>query len=106
MFEQAKSDVLIPLDFCAAASSAAGSGSGITEVVAACGFEARAPCVNQRSCTRSLIDELKYLSQDTTFSAALLHDKVLSRWVNVSQNTTEKYYERSFNYIALSTVFD
>lgn len=79
MFEQAKSDTLILLDCCAAASSAAGSGTGVTEVIAACGFESGAPGVGEHSFTRSLIEELKYLSQGPSFSAALLHNKVLSR---------------------------
>ena len=47
MLEQAKSDVLILLDCCAAASSATGSGNGITEIVAACGFETWAPGVGR-----------------------------------------------------------
>ena len=79
MLEQAKSDILILLDCCAAASSTASSGSGITEVIATCGFEAWAPGVDQHSFTRSLIDELKYLGKGAPFSAALLHNKVLSR---------------------------
>ena len=43
--QQIKSEVLILLDCCAAASSTASSGSGMTEVIAACGFEALAPGV-------------------------------------------------------------
>ena len=79
MLEQAKSDCLILLDCCAAASSATSSGNGITEIIAACGFEAWAPGVGQHSFTRSLIDELRYLSQTTPFSTSFLHSKVLSR---------------------------
>ena len=81
MLEQAKSDVLILLDCCAAASSATGGGTrtGITEIIAACGFEAWAPGVGQHSFTRSLIDELRYLRRTSPFSTSLLHNKVLSR---------------------------
>ena len=79
MLEQAKSDVLILLDCCAAASSATGSGSGMTEIIAACGFETWAPGVGPHSFTRGLIDELKYLSRKAPFSTAMLHNKVLSR---------------------------
>ncbi len=79
MLEQARSDVLILLDCCAAASSATGSGNGITEIIAACGFEAWAPGVGQHSFTRSLVDELKYLGSMGPFSTSLLHNKVLSR---------------------------
>ncbi|KAL8791586.1 MAG: hypothetical protein Q9195_005850 [Heterodermia aff. obscurata] len=79
MLEQAKSDVLILLDCCAAASSATGNGTGITEIIAACGFEAWAPGVGQHSFTRSLIDELRYLRRTSPFSTSLLHNRVLSR---------------------------
>ena len=77
--EEAASDVLILLDCCAAASSAAGPENSITEVIAACGFETTAPGVGNNSFTRSLIDELEYLSNRPAFSAAELHNKILSR---------------------------
>ena len=79
MLEEAQSDVLVLLDCCAAASSATGAGSGITEIIAACGFEAEAPGVGQHSFTRSLIEELKYLRRTAPFSTALLHNTVLTR---------------------------
>ena len=84
MLEQAKSDVLLLLDCCQAASTIAASGNGVTEIIAACGFETEAPGVGEHSFTRSLIDELKYLSQGSPFTAAFLHNKVLSRiiWWN------------------------
>ncbi|KAL9014738.1 MAG: hypothetical protein Q9173_000617 [Seirophora scorigena] len=79
MLEQSESDVLVLLDCCAAASSNAASGKGVTELIAACGFESWAPGVGEHSFSRSLIEELKYLSYGTPFSVALLHNKVLSR---------------------------
>lgn len=80
LLEQAESDILILLDCCAAASSCGGSGSGVTEVIAACGFETWAPTVGEHSFSRSLIDELEYWShQRPSLSAAMLHSKVLSR---------------------------
>ncbi|KAL8707894.1 MAG: hypothetical protein Q9225_007686, partial [Loekoesia sp. 1 TL-2023] len=79
MLEQSGSDVLILLDCCAAASSAAASGNGVTELIAACGFETWAPGVGEHSFSRSLIEELKYLSHGSPFSVTLLHNKVLSR---------------------------
>jgi hypothetical protein len=79
MLEEAKSDVLILLDCCAAASSIASVDSGITEVVAACGFETWTPGVGEHSFSRSLIDELNFLSTGPLFTAAMLHNKVLSR---------------------------
>ncbi|KAL8723582.1 MAG: hypothetical protein Q9225_000124 [Loekoesia sp. 1 TL-2023] len=78
--EEADSDVLILLDCCAAASSAGGSGNGITEVIAACGFEDYAPGVGEHSFTRSLIEELRYYGQRPgPISTAFLHNKVLAR---------------------------
>lgn len=79
MLEETKSDTLILLDCCAAASSASNSGTGVTEVIAACGFEALAPGVGVHSFTRSLTDELRYLSSGASFTTTLLHNKVLSR---------------------------
>ncbi|KAL8726167.1 MAG: hypothetical protein Q9166_006884 [cf. Caloplaca sp. 2 TL-2023] len=80
MLEEAACDVLILLDCCAAASSGGNHGKGVTEVIAACGFEAFAPGVGEHSFTRSLIEELKYLSQrNDAITTALLHNKVLSR---------------------------
>ena len=79
MLEQSESDVVIFLDCCAAASSATASGNGVTELIAACGFETWAPGVGEHSFSRSLIEELKYLSHGPSFSITLLHSKVLSR---------------------------
>ena len=42
MLQEAHSDVLILLDCCAAASSVAEAGSGVTELIAACGFKTAA----------------------------------------------------------------
>lgn len=64
---------------CLAASSTTASGNGVTELIAACGFETWAPGVGEHSFSRSLIEELKYLSRGPPFSVALLHNKVLSR---------------------------
>ena len=79
MLEQATSDVLILLDCCAAATASAEQGSGVTEVIAACGFETTAPGVCEHSFTTSLIEELRYCPKRSPLSAAMLHMKVLSR---------------------------
>lgn len=80
MLEQANADVLILLDCCAAAaSSTAEVGSGVTELVAACGFETTAPGAGEHSFTRSLIDELKGWSPGPPLSIVRLHCEVLSR---------------------------
>ncbi|KAI4197743.1 MAG: hypothetical protein LQ350_005718 [Teloschistes chrysophthalmus] len=80
MLEEAACDVLILLDCCAAGSSGGNAGQGVTEVIAACGFEAFAPGVGLHSFTSNLIDELRYLGQSRkTFTSAFLHNKVLAR---------------------------
>ena len=79
MLEQATSDVLILLDCCAAATTSAEQGSGVTEVIAACGFETTALGVCEYSFTKSLIEELRYYSKRSPLFATILHMKVLSR---------------------------
>ena len=89
MLEHAISDVLILLDCCAAATASAGLGNGVTEVIAACGFETSAPGVCEHSFTRSLIEMLRYCSKRSPISAAILHMKVLSRMKYWKPNTVE-----------------
>ena len=79
MLEQAASDVLILLDCCAAASSASDAGKGVTELLAACGFETWAPGVGKHSFTRSLIDELRDWMEGPALSIVKLHSEVLTR---------------------------
>ena len=93
--EDAESDVLILLDCCGAASSISGSGSGVTEVLAACGPETWSPGVGDHAFTRNLIDELQYCGGDHNLSVASFHQKVLARikpWKPTYSNTGE--YER------------
>ncbi len=79
MLEQAASDVLILLDCCAAASSTSDAGKGVTELLAACGFETWAPGVGKHSFTRSLINELKDWVEGPSLSIVKLHSEVLAR---------------------------
>ncbi|KAL8661088.1 MAG: hypothetical protein Q9202_005902 [Teloschistes flavicans] len=80
MLEEAACDVLILLDCCAAASSGGNTGKGVTEVIAACGFEAFAPGVGPHSFTSNLTEELRYLGRSKpSFTTAFLHNKVLAR---------------------------
>ena len=105
MLEHAESDVLILLDCCAAASSISGTGSGVKEVIAACGFETWAPGVGEHSFTRSLIDELQWWSHSNTLSVAMLHNKVLSRikyWKPRFGVTGEHEHRKTPVYIVLS----
>ncbi|KAL2069283.1 hypothetical protein VTL71DRAFT_15621 [Oculimacula yallundae] len=77
LFGTARSDVLILLDCCAAASSASGMGSSTMEAIAACGWETRAPPPGQYSFTHTLIEVLEDWSSKPSFSAAMLHTEVL-----------------------------
>ncbi|KAH7409534.1 hypothetical protein BKA64DRAFT_570438, partial [Cadophora sp. MPI-SDFR-AT-0126] len=77
LFGTARSDVLILLDCCAAASSATGMGTGTMEAIAACGWETRAPPPGQYSFTNTLIEVLEEWAGKPSFSAAMLHTEVL-----------------------------
>lgn len=59
LFERAKSDVLVLLDCCAAASSAPRRRDAVIETIAACGFEGKAPPPGEHSFTTSLIEVLE-----------------------------------------------
>jgi hypothetical protein len=78
LFENANFDVLLLLDCCAAASAAPGIGAAVTETIAAYGFESIAPQPGQYSFTNTLIEVLEDWIDSPPFSAAQLHNKVLS----------------------------
>lgn len=78
LFEKADFDVLLLLDCCAAASAAPAVGSAVTETIAACGFESIAPQPGRYSFTNTLIEVLEDWIDSPPFSAAMLHNKVLS----------------------------
>ncbi|CZR69300.1 uncharacterized protein PAC_19200 [Phialocephala subalpina] len=78
LFEKAHFDVLLLLDCCAAASAAPRVGSAVTETIAACGFESIAPQPGRFSFTNSLIEVLEDWIDSPPFSAAMLHNRVLS----------------------------
>ena len=66
------------LDCCAAASAAPTVGCAVTETIAACGFENSAPQPGRHSFTNTLIEVLEDWVDGLPFSAAMLHNKVLS----------------------------
>ena len=76
LFERSKSDVLVLLDCCAAASSAPRRRGAVMETIAACGFEGRAPPPGEHSFTTSLIEVLKAWI-NVPFSISMLHGRVL-----------------------------
>lgn len=78
LFEKANFDVLLLLDCCAAASAAPTVGCAVTETIAACGFENSAPQPGRHSFTNTLIEVLEDWIDCPPFSAAMLHNKVLS----------------------------
>ena len=77
LFSKASSDVLVLLDCCAAASSATTSGNGVTETIAASGFEGRAPPPGRFSFSNTLIEVLEDWKTRPSFSAASLHTEIL-----------------------------
>jgi hypothetical protein len=77
LFAGAKSEVLILLDTCAAASSAATSQFGIMETIAACGFESRAAPPGEFSFTNALIEIMQDWINKPSFSVSILHTEIL-----------------------------
>ncbi|KAK0111112.1 hypothetical protein ONS95_001489 [Cadophora gregata] len=83
VLEEAASDVLLLYDCCYASHPAVnGAGQGVTEVIAACGFEAQAPAVGPHSFTNALIQELEESFNGAPFYAAELHSKILGSLKN------------------------
>jgi hypothetical protein len=77
LFAKAKSDVLILLDNCAAASSTMRSQYGVMEAIVACGFESRAAPPGEYSFTNTLIEVLDDWQNKRSFSASCLHAEIL-----------------------------
>ena len=74
LLEEAASDVLLLYDSCHSSHPAINAGGqGVTEVIAACGFETQAPAVGPHSFTNSLIRELEEAFIGPPISVAELH---------------------------------
>ena len=70
---------MILLDCCAAGTANAGGGSGVTELIAACAFNATANGVGQHSFTNALVIELTELSRKPSFSIGELYSNIFIR---------------------------
>ncbi|KAF8853387.1 hypothetical protein BDZ45DRAFT_694290 [Acephala macrosclerotiorum] len=78
LFEEAESDVLLLYDTCHSSHPAVNvGGQGVTEVIAACGFETQAPAVGPHSFTNALIRELEEAFTGPPISVAELHGRVI-----------------------------
>jgi hypothetical protein len=83
LLEEAASDVLLLYDSCHSSHPAINSGGqGVTEVIAACGFETQAPAVGQHSFTHALIRELEEAFSGPAISVAELHVRVIGSLKN------------------------
>ncbi len=83
LFEEAESDVLLLYDSCHSSHPAINaSGQGVTEVIAACGFEAQAPAVGPHSFTNALILELEEAFSGAPISVAELHGRIIGSLKN------------------------
>jgi hypothetical protein len=81
VFEEADADALLLYDSCHSAHPAINSsGNGVTEVIAAAGFELQAPTVGRDSFTHALIQALTQACRGPPFSATKLHEMAL-RWL-------------------------
>jgi hypothetical protein len=77
LFAGAKSEVLILLDTCAAASSTATSQFGVMETLAACGFESRAAPPGEFSFTNALVEIMRDWINKSFLSVSILHTEIL-----------------------------
>jgi hypothetical protein len=82
VLEQAKSDVLILIDSCSAGTANTDQGRGVTELVAAGGFNTTANGVGSWSFTHALVIELSLLSRGRPFTVSKLHNRIVSRMQN------------------------
>jgi hypothetical protein len=83
LLEEAASDVLLLYDSCHSSHPAINTGGqGVTEVIAACGFETQAPAVGPHSFTNSLIRELEEAFIGPPISVAELHVRVIGSLKN------------------------
>lgn len=80
--EQANSDALILIDSCDSVTANTDEGSGVTELVAAGGFNTIVNGVGPWSFTHALMAELRLLSNGRPFTVAKLHNRILSRMQN------------------------
>lgn len=78
LFEEAEADVLLLYDTCHSSHPAVNiGGQGVTEVIAACGFETEAPAVGPHSFTNALIRELEEAFMGPPISVAELHGRII-----------------------------
>jgi hypothetical protein len=83
LLEEAAFDVLLLYDSCHSSHPAINTGGqGVTEVIAACGFETQAPAVGLHSFTNSLIRELEEAFIGPPISVAELHVRVIGSLKN------------------------
>ncbi|KAH8587443.1 hypothetical protein B0O99DRAFT_494001, partial [Bisporella sp. PMI_857] len=80
--EEAESDVLLLLDCCASGTANTDTGNGVTELIAACGFNTVANPVGKFSFTHALITELELLKDVPSFTVGSLYNKILCRIQN------------------------
>jgi hypothetical protein len=69
---ESESDVLILLDCCAAGVCTTDEGNGVTELIAACAYNASANGVGAFSFTNALVAKLKHLAQWPSFTIGYL----------------------------------
>lgn len=99
--EEADADVLLLYDCCHSASVPIckiqlGRG-GVTEVIAACGYESIAAEADEHSFTKALIHTLVVASKSLPFSVGEFHSRILSRlkcWTpNLARDVDRNYLE-------------
>lgn len=77
--EEAESDVLLLLDCCSSGTANTDVGHGVTELIAAAGFNGTANPVGANSFTEALITELTLMRNLPAFTVGALYSKILCR---------------------------
>jgi hypothetical protein len=81
--EEAESDAVLLYDCCNAAATTTSDSQqdqrGVTEVIAACGYEAVAAEVGEHSFTNALVETLAAASKGVPFSVADLSNRIINR---------------------------
>jgi len=91
-----QSDVLIPLDCCAATSAghSVDTNGSVIEMISASGFETWAPGVRPNSFSASLIRSFEDMSTGPPFTAAILHNEVHLRVKGFKPGFWDNYIEQ------------
>ncbi len=98
--EESRSDVLILLDCCSSGICTADEGNGVTELIAACAYNALANPVGPYSFTYALNAKLRLLAQRPDFTIGVLYNAIFTEVQ--SQRHLDPRYKKAPVHLVLS----